>query len=230
MGKDSELASTLAQGKPVIAFVPRIVNTIRDDYRLTDAETFDVQRWCAKFKQRPMNFFRKRVFLLQGADILSDAAFHNICRDNGLPNVADLIQQFSDAMDDFDPLFSLIPDEHDTFKAQYAWIDDFIKMFVFAESVNFDKRATTLIKYHPLGLQIEIASGTANGVLVVRDLAECASLLEALLLNTVKFKIIEEDFGTALVESISQSRFRVVTNDPILTASFWNFFTPLKRH
>lgn len=177
-----------------------------------------------------MNFFRKRLFLLQGADILSAEALHNFCRENKLPDVQDLSEQFSKAMDDFDPLFSLIPDEHDAFKRANPWIDDFIKMFVFAESVNFDKRAATLAKYHPLGVQIDMTSGTANGVLVVRELGQCTHLLEALLLNAMTFKIIEEkDFGTCVIDTISGSRFRVVTNDPILTASFWNFFEAPSR-
>jgi len=76
------------------------------------------------------------------------------------------------------------------------------------------------------GLQIHMTTGTANGVLVVRTDKQCRQLLEAILMNEAEFRIVEEGWGTALVESISDSRFRVVTKHPVLTAAFWNFFEP----
>ena len=80
-----------------------------------------------------------------------------------------------------------------------------------------------------VALQIEITTGTANGVLVVRTRTECERLREAMLLNACEFRIVKESWGTSLVECISESRFRVVTDEPVLTASFWNFFRPMKR-
>src|SRR6202035_3394250 len=57
MGKDSELASTLAQGKPVIAYVPRIE---------------DVEGHAAKLHKYPLDFFKLRFQVLQAEGVLDD--------------------------------------------------------------------------------------------------------------------------------------------------------------
>jgi hypothetical protein len=143
------------------------------------------------------------------------------------------LAKFVDAIDEFSPLFSVIPDEHEKFKKDNAaWFESFLRMFVFAEARNFDKRASVIQNFHPLALQIDITTGTENGVLVVRTPKACEQLLEGILLNDVEFRITSDAFCTALVETISQSRFRVVTNHRVLTAAFWNFFSPagMERH
>ncbi|MGE0592363.1 MAG: hypothetical protein AB7G23_19040 [Vicinamibacterales bacterium] len=227
LGKDSELASTLAQGKPVIAFVPRILDTGRADPRLSEAEEAELGVWTQKFQRRPMSFFRKRLLLLIGGDVVSSPEFGRLCTANGVKNVSELLDQFFESINDFDPLFSSVSDEHDQFRASHQWFPEFVRMFVLAEAANFDKRATVLKQYHPLGLQISVSTGTANGVLVVRTREECERLLEAMLLNDADFRVVKETWGTSLVEAISQSRFRAVTEHPVLTASFWNFFKPV---
>ena len=58
MGKDSELASTLAQGKPVIAFVPRI----------DDAEAHS-----KKLRNYPLEFFKIRFQVLQAEGLFEDS-------------------------------------------------------------------------------------------------------------------------------------------------------------
>ena len=55
MGKDSELASTLAQGKPVIAYVPRIE---------------DVELHARKLQKYPLEFFKLRFQVLQAEEVL----------------------------------------------------------------------------------------------------------------------------------------------------------------
>lgn len=228
LGKDSELASTLAQGKPVIAYVPRIVNTDRSDWKLNPAEEEEISRWVERFRKRPIDFFRKRIFSLLASGIFYDPKFQNVCRENGIGDVSDLIKKFIEALETFDPLFTTVPDDHTRFKEMHKWFPEFVRMFVFAEARNFDKRATVLQRLHPLGLQIQMTTGTANGVLVVRTSAKCKQLLEAMLMNEVEFRIVEESWGTALIESISDSRFRVVTKNAVLTAAFWNFFAPAR--
>ena len=60
LGKDSELASTLAQGKPVIAYVPEFENF---------EEAF------ADVAKQPLVFHYKRWLLLEAEDIFSEPAF-----------------------------------------------------------------------------------------------------------------------------------------------------------
>jgi hypothetical protein len=233
LGKDSELAATLAQGKPVIAYVPRILESREQGASgvLSAEEVREVEDWVQKFRPRPITFFRKRLLLLEAADVLKDPVFAELCIANGLGSPTTLLEAFEEQYREFQPLFSLVPDQQDRFRAaNEAWFERFLKLFVFAEAVNFEKRARTLRLNHPLAMQLTLKTGVANGVLVVRRLPDAAELLERLLLNDVRFEIHEErkveDVATVLEEEISQSRYRTVTHDAVLTASFWNFFKP----
>jgi hypothetical protein len=238
LGKDSELASTLAQGKPVIAYVPQLADLERKKKEhkreLQGKELDELDKWIDRFRRRPIPFFRKRLNLLEAADILTDPYLESLCLANGAPGPEQVFEAFNVAYRDFTPFFRSVPHEHEEFRKQHSeWFDGFVRCFAFAEAVNFEKRALTLKKNHPLGMQLNVRTGVANGVLVVRALDKCASLLEEMLLNDASFRIEEEkeeteqrDVATVLIEEISESRYRAVTEDQILTASFWNFFRP----
>ena len=66
-----------------------------------------------------------------------------------------------------------------------------------------------------MALQVNLETGVANGVLVVRTITECASLLRAMLLSSMDFFIEEADGMWYLKERISGCIYRVVTNDRI---------------
>ena len=93
---------------------------------------------------------------------------------------------------------------------------------------HYDKRATTINDTHPLGIQVNLISGVANGVLVVRDEAECAKIIQSILLNVMQFevetKFLRKQKYVYLREKISKSLFRVKSGDKILDNSFWNFY------
>jgi hypothetical protein len=93
---------------------------------------------------------------------------------------------------------------------------------------HYDKRAKTLREDHPLGIQVNLTTGVANGVLVVRSALDCARLIHRMMTGNLEFYIeaatIEEKDYLMLRESISGSIFRVMTGDPLLTNSFWNFY------
>ena len=78
-------------------------------------------------------------------------------------------------------------------------------------------------------MQVHLDTGVANGVLVVRTAKTCVDLLYGLLRNDLTFDVKprkdrDEEVGTVLVEDISESNFRYVTHDRLLTNSFWNFY------
>jgi hypothetical protein len=181
LGKDSELASTLAQGKPVIAFVPEINDKYlrehfaslseadptksKDQHLMDQLRLFDpdaawldpqVREWCAAPASAPFEVLEKRV--------------------------------------------------HERIEQHY------------------DKRAHMLREVHPLGIQVNLATGVANGVMVVRSADACARLVRGILTKTLKFRLEEKNEYTALREEISGSIFRVMTSDAILTNTFWNFY------
>ena len=91
----------------------------------------------------------------------------------------------------------------------------------------------TLKQSHPLGIQVHLETGVANGVLVAHSTAQCAELIRRVLTKTLEFelceKMIDENRYLLLKEKTSESVFRVVTGDRFLTNVFWNFYLPKNR-
>lgn len=181
-GKDSELASTLAQGKPVIAFVPRmsprlweyLINTFKEIYP-GDGEAERLLRII-------------RIYNAESAWTVPEIQKH-------ISDVKAL-----------------------TVEQLASFAKDYVEK-------HYDKRAGTLKDHHPLGLQSNLESGVANGVLVARTMLDCARMLRGILLNTLEYDIKDEEDGSILLnERISKCTYRVMTSDRLLTNSFWNFY------
>jgi len=188
-GKDSELASTLAQGKPVIAYIPRVAEDEGEAY---------VKRLLA------------------------------------------MVAEGSPEQDDRD----LVLGQLRVFSPESAWKDEDVKAWVAnpdamdlgaakkklakAIRVHYDSRAETLREWHPLGIQVNLQTGVATGVLVARTTAECANLIHRILTRTLEFRICQRMVGHSryllLREKSTDSVFRVVTGDAFLTNAFWNFY------
>jgi hypothetical protein len=76
-------------------------------------------------------------------------------------------------------------------------------------------------------VESRLTESVANGVLVVRSVPDCAELIFRIVTGRLEFRIekkllsgVEYHF---LRETISDSVFRVMTGDAVLTNSFWNF-------
>jgi hypothetical protein len=185
LGKDSELAATLAQGKPVIAYVPDL-----PDYKKFREEY--VEQVLAKVY--PMDDGVKvalkflRIFWPEGA--WEDAVVRGWL---GSPSGVD-----------FECLVKLIFDK---------------------AKIMYDKKENILKDLHPLGLQVNLRTGVANGVLVARSVKDCARLLKGVILNTLEFDIDDKDGAELLLEKQTRSIYRVVTKDRHVTNSFWNFYS-----
>jgi hypothetical protein len=148
LGKDSELATTLVQGKPVIAYAPK----------LTDFDEFY------------SNIVELRDELYRGVDpnrlimellhlYYPDGAWSDEIVQNWLRRPADI---------DFKQVAGL----------------------VFHKAMEmYDHKAKMLKESHPLGLQVNLETGVANGVLVVRTIPGCAKILRAILLRTWDFDV-----------------------------------------
>lgn len=214
MGKDSELAATLAQGKPVIAYVPYI----------------DIDKHIEKIKNYPLDFFIKRFFILQAEGITDEKD----CRKELEAidsNFEEIIENFIKKLSIYrsSQPFSLWHERENQFKEECKLIFPKIyKLLATAEYHSYEKRARTLKEIHPLAIQVGLKSGVANGVLVVRDPEMCAKLLNEILTNSMNFSIKhKEEEGSVvwiLEEKISECPFRVVTEYEKLSNSFWNFY------
>jgi hypothetical protein len=87
-----------------------------------------------------------------------------------------------------------------------------------------------LKRIHPLGIQVNLATGVTNGVMVVRTMGECAALLRTVLTDTMEFDIKEDDSMWYLQERISGCYFRVVTKNAKINNCFWNFYLRGQSH
>jgi hypothetical protein len=92
-----------------------------------------------------------------------------------------------------------------------------------------DNRGTEVYRFylerHPLLRLVEFASGVVNGAIVTQDQKKVITLLERLLSNRMEYDL-ERKQGTEgyylLKERITQSTVRIVTDDQLLTETFWN--------
>lgn len=204
LGKDSELAATLAQGKPVIAYVPLIEPSKRVEELLENDPTALLDRL------RFVLYADERFMSELNAD---DANFVEGFKE---------LNSFTRSI-----IFRSIPDQ--------TLIEAFIKRFqvelrrlanivATSEQRIYERRANTLKKSHPLGIQVNLTTGVTNGVLVVRTIADCAKLLKSILSNTMSFDIEDEKSFYCLKEQISGSIFRVVTKNKKVNNCFWNFY------
>ena len=186
LGKDSELASTLAQGKTVIAYIPKGDKNFVDN-------------------------------LLKDLSVINPGKRHK-----------DII---------LDQLKVFNPDLCWTSKELRNWIDsddenEDYGMELLYQTVErkYDTRATTLKDTHPLGIQVNLETGVANGVMVTRTIEECATLVRQVLLKELRFELVEEKKGDInyiiLKEAITGSIYRVATGDKLLTNIFWNYYLP----
>ena len=185
LGKDSELASTLAQGKPVIAYVP---GGRQDE---VDTMLADLRSAYPDRSERKIILDQLRVFSPELA-----------WEDTGIRRSIDELEGADISI---------------------------LRQRLYTEvQKKCDKRASTLKETHPLGIQVNLDSGVANGVLVVRSVEQCAKLLYRIVTRTTEFDLeFAEKFGTRYIllrEKISGCIFRVVTGDEMLTNAFWNFY------
>ncbi len=232
LGKDSELAATLAQGKPVIAYVPQ--------------HTEDkLEEFGRELELRPIRYFRQRLLTLiadgffdkpdnrRTVSRLASSLGLKVGDDRTSMNL--FVKSVLEPLDKFyeSQQFQIIGDEETSFRRQHkANTTQAARFLAAVESRAADNRADTIKTKHPLGMQVHLERGVANGVLVARTAKECASLVKGVLTRDMQFDItyVTEPvtyrrFASVLQESVTKSRFRVVTTDDCLTNSFWNFYS-----
>lgn len=205
LGKDSELASTLAQGKPVIAYIPDLDVEGRTKQLVAEDPETILERW------RFVLYADEQI-----GQILNNDQFEAIAQ------VENAFKEFSDQT-----TWSSLRDED-----AISWFTEktgpnlttFCRLIAEAEKNVYDRRARTLKESHPLALQVNLATGVANGVLVVRTIPECAELLRRVLLGEMEFELKEKGGMWYLREKVSGCIYRVVTNDRKLNNCFWNFY------
>ena len=181
LGKDSELASTLAQGKPVIAFVPKV------DSRFAENLLSDLRTSYPGESDASLVLAQLRLF--EPGAAWTDVSVRAWIDNPAATDIGVATKRLQDAI-----------------------------------AAHYDQRADILTKAHPLGIQMNLATGVANGVLVVRTVDDCAELVRRIVTRRLEFYLEEEESGALLRESISRCVFRLMTSDAMLTNSFWNYY------
>ncbi len=193
-GKDSELAASLALGKVAIAYVPLKPETAA----LKNADAL-----------------RRRALVLLAENRFDANDVEAVLKGIGLLSRT--------------TVFKLVGSDAQFEDNEQATVDDLRGRTIEAEQRALDRRATMFQLQHPLALQLIHGSGVANGVLLVRSAEACAHLVRGALLYDFEF-VIEESktttdghaTATLLTERSSGCAFRVVTNNDMLTNTFWS--------
>jgi hypothetical protein len=181
LGKDSELASTLAQGKPVIAFIPEATKEWVDEH------LHELQ--CTHPEQSRRRILLDQLRVYEPSAAWTDHLVRSWCDEANTVDDVEIVSRLEESM-----------------------------------RKHYDKRADTLRKSHPLGIQVNLQTGVANGVLVVRTASDCAKLLRNIFLHELAFDLEDGAHHVVLREKISGCVFRVMTQDRVLTNTFWNFY------
>jgi len=194
LGKDSELASTLAQGKTVIAFVPFI----------------NVDELATKLAERPLEEIFERWVVSCGSRSPMDAAVKKLqeyCSSKVWPSLSDRERAESVRIELGDSLQSLC-------RAVAAAQKDIYDL----RADNLMNTHPLAIQVH---LDTGVANGVLV-VRSVNDCANL--LRSVLLCNMEFDIKEEDDGMWYLRERISGCIYRVVTNDQKLSNCFWNFY------
>jgi len=181
LGKDSELASTLAQGKPVVAYIP----VVTEKYFESDFEGLKESHP----DKSDIELLLEQLQIYDPGSAWTDPLVREWCADASRADAATLKDRVATSM-----------------------------------SNRFESRAVTIRDSHPLGVQVNLETGVANGVLVVRSIESCAQLVRNIVLQGLEFELKETDTALELREKISGCIFRVMTKDSMLTNTFWNFY------
>ncbi|HET9963504.1 MAG TPA: hypothetical protein VFQ34_14275, partial [Nitrospiraceae bacterium] len=183
LGKDSELAVTLAQGKPVVVYVPQIKDN-EDRYRALCRDVARIHSMIHGCSEE--EYYRSKIIERHAKALIGSG---------------DNLKKW-----DLDQL-----------QNELVRLDD----------EQFERKANLLREKHPLGIQVDLNTGVANGVLVVRTLTECAHVMKTILTNKLSLVIKQDENGTMrLVEERTQCTYRIMVQNPVLTNSFWNFYRP----
>lgn len=97
---------------------------------------------------------------------------------------------------------------------------------------DLEARAKSFDERHPLSLQVNVNTGVAHGVMVVRTPEDCAHLLYDILLGQLSTVIRQDPSRSHMVLRLNRKKYnsdsviRIVTRDLLLSRAFWNYYFP----
>lgn len=214
-GKDSEAAVALAQGKDVIVYVARLFfdeTSLTDMYRLLDsAPRLEYDQLLEGIRERKL-LQEDEIAELASPGMTKLDCVKRVTRERAktfLEDIetnsikAELMHHGYEVSKDGEELVNLVADKMS----------------------DLEKRALMFKDIHPLSFQISVRDGVARGLIVARSIKQTAKVLQGLLLGNLEYEIVEQTNNILLLEKITESPVRVVTNNQELTTAFWSEFS-----
>lgn len=230
-GKDSEASVALGQGKAVLVYVPRLYDKhsgvdSQQAFRMTEAALRDrlkelgaAEEEGLEHKELVGEVLHAELSRLSPEELARVVAAH--WADFDLPGEGRHLQD--SVKKAWTTYFRSMSETSTTGKAAVPdgtlagmIVDRLAELAVF-----FERRASLFRDTHPLALQVIVETGVLNGMMVVRSVDECASVMYRLLTNTIEMQVTEDDHNYRLCEVMTQSALRVVSKYPLLTNAFW---------
>ena len=207
MGKDSELAATLAQGKPVVVYVPKIEDVDKRCKDLRD-KTFDELIILASLVEE----FVEHEDIEQFEECSGEAERIALEDDDGSK-----LEKLKAHVKEYEALLRLISKYEKKFYDKRAW------KLKYAHPLRFQMHLETGVANGVL-----VVRTPSECKIMIQKLL--TGSLEFEILSPGDDCKDKEDFGPALennyilIDKFTRSAFRVVTTDEKLTNSFWNLY------
>ncbi|MGE6383580.1 hypothetical protein ACQKCO_18500, partial [Shewanella baltica] len=233
-GKDSEASVSLGQGKPVIVYVPKL--------RIEGDIVVDVEEYFKKSRVELSELYSGLPNSEEVDDTIDDEALIASIITESLTNCTDecICEAVNKVWADFD-LYSESARVNSSEREAYRqWLDvvksdsshDLIPLSIrnvvigilVATSINFEKRAKVFREVHPLALQVILSTGVLNGILVTRDVGQCAEVLVSIIKNDLNLDMTKDESNYRVVERITGSTIRVISRHRLLRNSFEAFY------
>lgn len=230
-GKDSEASVALGQGRPVIVYVPKLV---------VENVKIDTEKLFRKSRSALINLLANEdKALVEDVDesfdeeaLVSRILTSRLNRADADQIVDTVRKQWAD----FDLYSEAERFRKNEARAAYRnWLDKVVTNrnaklteqlraqvvnVLVSTAIRFERRAQLFREFHPLALQIILDSGVLNGILVVRSVKQCATVLDGIIQNKLKLKLVRDEKNYKLVETVTKSTIRVISRHFLLRNAF----------
>ena len=227
-GKDSEASVALGQGKPVIVYVPRLSfpDGLYDTENLFKKDRAELSAMLGDHEREHIDesVDQQAIFGYVLTDLLSaldDASLGQIAESHWAD--FDLYEEQNRIPEEFRSTYREWLDacklaEHS--KVQIQPFRDAIVNALVANAITFERRAKLFREIHPLALQVILSTGVLNGILVVRTVEQCATILAQLIKNDLRLEFLKDSNNYRLIEKDTGSTVRVISRNRLLLNAF----------
>jgi transcriptional regulator with XRE-family HTH domain len=237
-GKDSEASVTLGQGKPVIVYVPKLSFPERG----IDTEKFGAMDRNELIRTIRLEVPSSEVEIDDASDVeaLHSSLLHGKIEALSNNEICEVLKIHWANFDLYSETEKRINDEPKRLEAKNVLnqiiknnaqpqlspqLKEIFKDILVANAMRYERRAKIFKEIHPLALQVILSTGVLNGILVVRSVAECSSLIKSLIENKLDLELEIDDYNYRLIEKSTKSTIRVVSKHKLLSNAFATFYS-----